>query len=264
MLGAAEQTAALPSQRQGLQTEQESCAETPSIAPGGTNDLDQSRRSPGQGITLSGWQLGTGPIMFYGTPARLEHTLRVPDWIKEPSALPTIVSSNAAPLTATILTTLPPESANTPHPLPARLTWEIVRLSPPDSPGNLGDRQEADALPFRVSIGARQMRGVSGSLVPSKHDFVLGSEETQIGHAAAPAQSQRSVGDEGASEWEWVQSNRQQLVEHYPGLWIAVVGNTVVAAAADELDVLNEAEVRGYSACFTYRVGNGREPAPVV
>jgi hypothetical protein len=61
-------------------------------------------------------------------------------------------------------------------------------------------------------------------------------------------------------EWEWIQENEESLRENYPGRWIAVLLNRVVAIGEGEIDVLRSAEELGYENPFTFYVRTRSEP----
>jgi len=64
-------------------------------------------------------------------------------------------------------------------------------------------------------------------------------------------------------EWEWIQGQEGWLRDKYAGLWIAVVGDRLVAVGDSEVSVLKKATRLGYDDAFTYYVPSEHEPAIV-
>lgn len=69
--------------------------------------------------------------------------------------------------------------------------------------------------------------------------------------------------DSDGDDWTWIVAQRERLAQDYPGYWIAVANNSVVAIAADELSVLYAAEQKGHCRAFTYYVERPSDPVPV-
>lgn len=64
-------------------------------------------------------------------------------------------------------------------------------------------------------------------------------------------------------EWEWIQGQEGWLRDKYAGLWIAVVGDRLVAVGDSEVSVLKKATRLGYDGAFTYYVPSEHEPSVV-